>query len=164
MTDPSTPVPSDEAVEALTAENARLRKLVEPKEWMGWEQVDSIYDEARLLRRERDAAILERDEMRKANVTPEDAGRPLGQSVEYWQDRALDYATAHDKARVEIAQLRAQLGDRAEARAATLREVEAVLSRWQREAEQIGHHALVDTYKTVRGAFAAHFNPEANDA
>ncbi len=48
--------PSAEAIEALAAENARLRKLIEPKEWLGWEQVDSIYEEARLLRRERDEA------------------------------------------------------------------------------------------------------------
>lgn len=61
------------------------------------------------MRRERDVAILERDEMRRANVTPEDADRPLGQSVEYWQDRALDYATAYDNARIEIAQLKAKV-------------------------------------------------------
>ena len=39
-----------------TREVERLRKLTEPDEWMGWEQVDSIYEEARLLRRERDDA------------------------------------------------------------------------------------------------------------
>lgn len=53
------------------------------------------------VERERDIAILERDEMRKANITPEDAARPLGQSVEYWQDRCLDHATAFDNARIE---------------------------------------------------------------
>ena len=42
-------------------------------------------------------AEAERDEMRKANITPEDADRPLGQSVEYWQDRTLDHATAYDE-------------------------------------------------------------------
>lgn len=47
-------------------------------------------------------AILERDEMRRANVTPEDADRPLGQSVEYWQDRCLDHATALDDARQQL--------------------------------------------------------------
>lgn len=56
--------------------------------------------------RERDEAIAERDEMRRANVTPEDADRPYGQSVEYWQDRALDYATFYDRLRVELAQLK----------------------------------------------------------
>jgi hypothetical protein len=45
-----------EDIKALGAEVARLRKLVEPKEWMGWAQVHSIYDEARLLRKERDEA------------------------------------------------------------------------------------------------------------
>jgi hypothetical protein len=45
------------------AENERLRKLVEPKEWLGWDQVDSIYDEARLLRKERDEA---REQLRGA--------------------------------------------------------------------------------------------------
>lgn len=50
---------------------------------------------------------------------------------------------------------------RAEERARILREVEMALNRWRSEAEQIGHHSLVDTYKTVQGALAAHFNPEA---
>lgn len=48
-------------------------------------------------------AILERDELRRANVTPDDADRPLGQSVEYWQDRALDHATALDRASLQLA-------------------------------------------------------------
>jgi hypothetical protein len=47
-------------------------------------------------------AIVERDEMRRANVTPEDADRPLGQSVRYWQDRCLDHATALDDARQRL--------------------------------------------------------------
>lgn len=67
--------------------------------------------EADELRAERDEAIRERDEMRKANITPDDADRPLGQSVEYWQDRCLDHATALDRARVEIAELRKQLAE-----------------------------------------------------
>jgi hypothetical protein len=50
---------AQERFQRAEAENYRLRKLVEPKEWQGWEQVDSIYDEARLLRRERDDALSE---------------------------------------------------------------------------------------------------------
>jgi hypothetical protein len=45
-----------EAAQIMSDEILRLRKLVEPKEWLGWDQVDSIYDEARLLRKERDEA------------------------------------------------------------------------------------------------------------
>jgi hypothetical protein len=63
------------------------------------------------MKAERDRAIRERDadraelaEMRGANITLEDADRPLGQSVEYWQDRTLDHATALDKARVDLAE------------------------------------------------------------
>lgn len=113
MTDPSTPVPSDEAVEEACA-----------KSWGEgfWPRLDEAENEA-----ERRYAVL-----------------------------ALTAAYAIDAPRIAAEAA-------AEARAATLREVEAVLSRWQREAEQIGHHALVDTYKTVRGAVAAHFNPEANE-
>lgn len=55
--------------------------------------------------RERDEAIKERDIMRGANVTPEDAERPLGQSVEFWQDRALDYATHSDRQFIRIKEL-----------------------------------------------------------
>lgn len=55
---------------------------------------------------ERDEAIRERDELRAANITPEDADRPLGQSVEYWQDRCLDYATALDRARAQLREQR----------------------------------------------------------
>lgn len=70
----------------------------------------ALYDKyTNPLRRERDIAILERDEMRRANITPEDADRPLGQSVEYWQDRCLDHATALDEARREIAELKRRL-------------------------------------------------------
>lgn len=61
------------------------------------------------MRRDRDQLMAERDEMRRANVTPEDADRPLGQSVEYWQDRCLDHATALDDMRVRAALLRAAL-------------------------------------------------------
>jgi hypothetical protein len=52
--------------------------------------------------REVERLTIERDEMRRANVTPEDADRPLGQSVEYWQDRCLDLASALDDARVKL--------------------------------------------------------------
>lgn len=45
-------------------------------------------------------AVRERDIMRKANVTHDDAQRPLGQSVEYWQDKALDWAGSSDHWRV----------------------------------------------------------------
>lgn len=54
-------------------------------------------------------AILERDEMRRANITQEDTTRPFGQSVAYWQDRCLDHATALDGARVRVRQLEAAL-------------------------------------------------------
>lgn len=115
-------------------------------------------------RAERDAAILERDEMRKANVTPEDTDRPLGQSVEYWQDRALDYATAHDKARVEIAQLRRQLGDKAaEARAATLRELRAKLDEMELH-DNTGHprdEGYMHAWQEIAD-WLAHFNPEVS--
>lgn len=56
--------------------------------------------------RERDEAVVERDVMRKANVTPDDADRPYGQSVEYWQDKALDYASGWDKRTAELAALK----------------------------------------------------------
>lgn len=42
----------------------RLCKLVEPKKWLGWEQVDSIYEEARLLRKERDQAMARIENLR----------------------------------------------------------------------------------------------------
>jgi hypothetical protein len=85
---------------ALEAEVARMRALWhQRRQRESYETVRRERDEARAEAR---AAIRERDEMRRANVTPEDADRPLGQSVEYWQDRALDYATALDKARQRI--------------------------------------------------------------
>lgn len=51
----------------------------------------------------------ERDEMRHANVTTEDEDRPLGQSVEYWQDRCLDHATALDESRIRVRALESAL-------------------------------------------------------
>jgi predicted nucleic acid-binding Zn-ribbon protein len=67
--------------------------------------------EALKMERERDEAILERDEMRRANITGDDEARPLGQSVEYWQDRALDHATHMDRAHVELVASKRQLSD-----------------------------------------------------
>lgn len=46
-------------IKELHAEVERLRTLIEPAEWTGWDQIDSIYEEARLLRRERDAERAE---------------------------------------------------------------------------------------------------------
>jgi hypothetical protein len=65
-------------IAALQAEVERLGKLVEPKEWLGWEQIDSIYDEARLLRKERDemAALL-------TEAVRQDYGTPG------WRERAI---------------------------------------------------------------------------
>lgn len=57
------------------------------------------------LERENERLTGERDEMRRANVTPEDRERPLGQSVEYWQDRCLDHATALDESRIRVREL-----------------------------------------------------------
>jgi len=48
------------------AEVERLEKLIEPTEWKGWEQIDSIYEEARLLRRERDEARAEVERLEAA--------------------------------------------------------------------------------------------------
>lgn len=41
--------------EALREEYERLEKLVEPEKW-DWDEIDTIYEEARLLRKERDEA------------------------------------------------------------------------------------------------------------
>lgn len=57
------------------------------------------------LERENERLTGERDEMRRANVTPEDRERPLGQSVEYWQDRCLDHAAALDESRIRVREL-----------------------------------------------------------
>lgn len=44
---------------AMLEDIQRRLTLIEPKVWKDWDQVDSIYDEARLLRKERDEARAE---------------------------------------------------------------------------------------------------------
>lgn len=75
-------------------------------------RADALEARVAELERELREAVIERDEMRRANVTPEDAGRPLGQSVEYWQDRCLDHATHLDRSRVRVAELERELSAR----------------------------------------------------
>ena len=73
---------------------------------------------------------IERNEMRRANITPEDAARPLGQSVEYWQDRCLDHASALDETRVKLKATERKAVDRA----GFVREV----AEWLRELDASG--------------------------
>lgn len=102
---------------------------------------------------ERDEAIRERDVMRKANITPEDAARPLGQSVEYWQDRALDFATHGDRKYAEAMAARAD-------RDALLEAIEAerdlaIAASQGAAVDPVEHErvrvALYDTAHRIRG-------------
>jgi predicted nucleic acid-binding Zn-ribbon protein len=92
----------------------------------------------RELEAERDAAICERDEMRAANITPEDAGRPLSQSVEYWQDRCLDHATALDAERARRKHLEKQHDEALEALSLLARDFLAYAG--QNDAEASGYY------------------------
>lgn len=90
-------------------------------------------------------AIRERDEMRRANVTPEDADRPLGQSVEYWQEKALDYVTDADRKRVEASLARHALGAFIEATAGPVGRLKLD-----------GHPEATPLYDAIRAARAAY--------
>lgn len=120
-----------EALDALAAMSPEDR--AELARWV-WPEIEGA------------AAILERDELRRANVTPADADRPLGQSVEYWQDRCLDHATALDRCRSELRIARfdasTAIGERDMAVAAAVHNAEAAtvkrIVEWLREVPVSG--------------------------
>lgn len=139
----------DKAFDRLAAKYEQLIQSALAERSTFKAMLEKFADDGSPVQRELADAMLERDAMREANAAGDADGLPLAQTVGYWQDKALDYATTSDHLRVEWKQAEAERDARPdltpEEQAVIIQDLDYSIEQWA------DNH---DGYDGVRGLYA----------